>query len=138
MLVVLEVALTLVLLVSAGLLANSFLRLQNTDPGFAADEVVMVEFPLPQGRYPDGQRQAAFYQELLDRLATRGELQGAAVAFPNPLEGQNATGSFYIDGKPSLDKAEQAACVDCFGFAAVSQDDGDSPSIRKALYRQRP
>ena len=106
-LVVLEVALTLVLLVSAGLLANSFLRLQNTDPGFAADEVVMVEFPLPQGRYPDGQRQAAFYQELLDRLATRGELQGAAVAFPNPLEGQNATGSFYIDGKPSLDKASR-------------------------------
>ncbi|MBA2257532.1 MAG: ABC transporter permease, partial [Acidobacteria bacterium] len=79
-LVVLEVALTLVLLVSAGLLANSFLRLQNVDPGFAADDVVMVEFPLPQGRYPDGKRQAAFYQQLLDRLATRGELQMAAVA----------------------------------------------------------
>jgi len=93
--------------VSAGLLANSFLRLQNVDPGFAADDVVMVEFPLPQGRYPDGKRQAAFYQQLLDRLATRGELQMAAVAFPNPLEGQNARGSFFIEGKPSADKADK-------------------------------
>ena len=106
-LVVLEVALTLVLLVSAGLLANSFLRLQNVDPGFAADDVVMVEFPLPQGRYPDGKRQAAFYQQLLDRLATRGELQMAAVAFPNPIEGQNARGSFFIEGKPTVDKADK-------------------------------
>ena len=107
LLVVLEVALTLVLLVSAGLLAKSFLRLQTTDPGFAADEVTLVEFPLPQGRYPDGKRQAAFYQELLDRLATRGELQSAAIAFPNPLEGENASGSFYIDGQPSLDRASR-------------------------------
>jgi putative ABC transport system permease protein len=106
-LVVAEVALTLVLLVSAGLLANSFLRLQNTDPGFATDEVTLVEFPLPLGRYPDGKRQAAFYQQLLDRLATRGELEMAAMAFPNPLEGKNAAGSFFIDGRPSLDRANR-------------------------------
>ena len=106
-LVVVEVALTLVLLVSAGLLANSFLRLQNTDPGFATDQVTLVEFPLPQGRYPDGKRQAAFYQQLLDRLATRGEIQMAAIAFPNPLEGQNAAGSFAIDGKPNVNRADR-------------------------------
>ena len=106
-LVVVEVALTLVLLVSAGLLANSFLRLQNTDPGFAADQVTLVEFPLPQGRYPDGKRQAAFYQQLLDRLANRGEIQMAAIAFPNPLEGQNAAGSFAIDGKPNVNRADR-------------------------------
>jgi putative ABC transport system permease protein len=106
-LVVLEVALTLVLLVAAGLLANSFVRLQRTDPGFAADQVTLVEFPLPQGRYPDGKRQAAFYQQLLDRLAARGEIQMAAIAFPNPLEGENATGSFAIDGRPNVNRADR-------------------------------
>jgi len=106
-LVVLEVALTLVLLVSAGLLANSFVRLQSTDPGFAADQVTLVEFPLPQGRYPDGKRQAAFYQQLLDRLAARGEIQMAAIAFPNPLEGENASGSFAIDGRPNVNRADR-------------------------------
>jgi putative ABC transport system permease protein len=106
-LVVIEVALTLILLVSAGLLANSFLRLQNIDPGFAADRVTLVEFPLPQGRYPDGKRQAAFYAQLLDRLAQRGEIQMAALAFPGPLQGQNASGSFYIEGRPSANRNDQ-------------------------------
>ena len=101
MLVVVEIALTLVLLVSAGLLANSFLRLQNIDPGFAADRVTLVGLPLPQGRYPEGKQQAAFYQQLLDRLATRGEIQLAAMTFPSPLQGQNASGSFDIEGRPT-------------------------------------
>nr|MBA3296485.1 ABC transporter permease [Acidobacteriota bacterium] len=106
-LVIVEVALTLVLLVSAGLLAKSFLRLQNTDPGFAVDQVTLVGFPLPQGRYPDGKRQAAFYKQLLDRLSTRGDIQMAAMAFPGPLEGQNASGSFAIEGRPSANRAER-------------------------------
>ncbi|MEO6214256.1 MAG: ABC transporter permease [Vicinamibacterales bacterium] len=106
-LVIIEVALTLVLLVSAGLLANSFLRLQNTDPGFASDQVTVVGFPLPQGRYPDGKRQAAFYQQLLDRLTTRGEIQMAAVAFPSPLQGQNASGSFEIEGRPATIRSDR-------------------------------
>jgi putative ABC transport system permease protein len=101
MLVIIEIALTLVLLVSAGLLANSFLRLQNVNPGFAADRITLVQFPLPQGRYPDGKQQAAFYQQLLDRLATRGEIQMAALTFPSPLQGQNASGSFDIEGRPT-------------------------------------
>ena len=106
-LVVLEVALTLILLVSAGLLANSFLRLQNIDPGFAADRVTLVAFPLPQGRYTDGKQQAAFYQQLLDRLAKRGEIEMAAVAFPSPLQGQNASGSFDIEGRPTTNRNDR-------------------------------
>jgi predicted permease len=107
LLVVGEVALTLVLLVSAALLANSLLRLQNIDPGFAANQVTFAEFPLPLGRYPDGTRQAAFYQQLLDRLARRGDIEMAAIAFPSPLEGQNAQGSFAIEGRPQQNRAER-------------------------------
>ena len=106
-LVVIEIALTVVLLVSAGLLANSFLRLQRTDPGFQTDQVTLVEFPLPQGRYPDGKRQAAFYQRLLDRLATRGEITVAAVGFPSPLRGANASASFDVEGRVHANRADR-------------------------------
>jgi putative ABC transport system permease protein len=100
-LVVIEVALTLVLLVSAGLLANSFLRLQRVDPGFDTDRVSLVAMPLPQGKYADNRAQAAFYQALLDGLQTRGEIDLAAIAFPNPLQGSNASGAFDIEGRPT-------------------------------------
>lgn len=107
-LVVAEVALTLVLLVTAGLLANSFLRLSRVEPGFAMDEVTLVELSLPPGRYPDGKQQAAFYEALLEALRTRGEIERAAIAFPNPLStGSAASGSFTIEGRPAATRAEQ-------------------------------
>lgn len=115
-LVVAEVALTLVLLVSAGLLANSFLRLQRVDPGFDTS-VTLVPMPLPQGKYPDGKSQAAFYERLLEGLKTRGEIEWAAVAFPNPLEGQNAHGAFNIEGRVHATGEEPRANI-----AAISPD----------------
>ncbi len=107
-LVVLELALTLVLLVSAGLLANSFLRLQSTDPGFATSGVALLSLPLPQAKYTDGKAQAAFYQRVLEGLATRGEIEMAAVAFPDPLAGANASGSFSIEGRPTANRSDRA------------------------------
>ena len=98
-LVIAEVALTLVLLVSAGLLVNSFLRLQRVDPGFEADQVSLVALPLPQATYSDGKLQAVFYQRLLDAIRQRPEIQSAAVLFPSPLEGRNANGSFSVEGR---------------------------------------
>lgn len=115
-LVVAEVALTLVLLVSAGLLANSFLRLQRVDPGFDTD-VVLVALPLPQSKYTGGQAQAAFYERLLEGLKTRGEIESAAVAFPNPLEGHNAHGAFHIEGRVTAPGQAPRANI-----AAISPD----------------
>ena len=106
-LVVSELALTLVLLVTAGLLANSFLRLARVDPGFDADGVTLVEMPLPQAKYSDAKKQAAFYEQLLDGLQSRGEIARAAVAFPNPLQGGNASASFTIEGRPAATRAER-------------------------------
>ncbi len=117
-LVVVEVALTLVLLVSAGLLANSFLRLQRTDPGFAIDRVTLVQLPLPQGKYTDGKAQAAFYQSVLDGLKSRGEIEMAAVVFPNPLAGGNASGSFSVDGRATATRADRPRA----NLAAISPD----------------
>jgi putative ABC transport system permease protein len=99
-LVVAEVALTLVLLVSAGLLGNSFLRLTRVDPGFAADEVALVALPLPEAKYPNGKSQTAFYQRVIEGMRERPEIQSVAALFPSPLQGSNASGGFSIEGRP--------------------------------------
>src|SRR4030095_5466214 len=63
-LVVAEVALALVLLVSAGLLIKSFVRLQNVDPGFNPKNVLTMELALPQMKYPRGKPVIDFYAEV--------------------------------------------------------------------------
>ena len=99
-LVVGEVALTLVLMVAAGLLANSFIRLQRVDPGFRTDDVTIAMVPLPQARYVDGERQADAYERILEGIQQRGGVHSAALAFPSPLQGGNAAGRFAIEGQP--------------------------------------
>jgi len=106
-LVVIEIALTLVLLVSAGLLVNSFVRLQRVDPGFRTEQVMLVGLPLPQTRYPDGKRQTAFYQRVLDSVQHREEIQAAAILFPSPIHGRNASGTFTIEGRPITNRTER-------------------------------
>ena len=105
-LVVGEIALTLVLLVAAGLLVNSFVRLQRVEPGFRIAGVTLVSLPLPQAQYPDGKRQAAFYQRVLDAVRQHGGVQSAALLFPTPLEGDNARGSFTIEGRPPASRGD--------------------------------
>ena len=106
-LVVCEIALTLILLVSAGLLANSFVRLQRVDPGFRVDHVTIVRLPLPHSKYPDGTRQAAFYQRVLEGIEQRPETEAAAILFPSPIEGAHATGTFTLEGQPSSTRADR-------------------------------
>lgn len=100
-LVVGEIALTMMLLVAAGLLINSFLRLQRTDTGLQPEHVTVMSLALPQSRYPSGSTQTALYARLVDDLSARPEIQAAAVGFPGPLRGSNASGHFFIEKRPS-------------------------------------
>ncbi len=106
-LVVVEVALTLVLLVAAGLLSSSLSRLQEVDPGFDAAGVTVGNIGIPQTRYADGDQQSAFYRRLLEELATRGEFESVATGFPAPLSGDNASGTFSIVGRSTPAGAER-------------------------------
>jgi putative ABC transport system permease protein len=106
-LVVIEVALTLVLLVSAGLLANSFLHLQRVNPGFASEHVTLATLSVPQTRYPTSKEQITLYRRLLDGLSQRPELQAVGLGFPGPLRGNNASGTFLIEGRPSTSRADR-------------------------------
>src|SRR6266498_3298568 len=67
-LVALEVALSLVLLVGAGLMIKSFIRLQQANLGFNPENVLAVNLTLPESRYPEERQQASFFQEALTRL----------------------------------------------------------------------
>jgi len=100
-LVIAEVALTLVLLAGAGLLVNSFLRLQNVESGLKPENVTVVSLVVPQSRYPTAATQSGLYRRLLDGLSGRKEIDAVGVGFPGPLRGSNAAGSFYIEDRPS-------------------------------------
>ena len=105
-LVVGEVALTFVLLAGAGLLLNSLLRLQRVDSGLQRDNVTLVSLLVPQLRYPTAPSQVELYRRILEGLASRPDVQAAAVGFPGPLQGGSAAGPFQIDGR-SGDSSER-------------------------------
>jgi putative ABC transport system permease protein len=98
-LVVAEVALSLVLLVGAGLMIRSFSRLLAVDPGFKADHVLTAFVSLPAAKYPKWEEQAAFFDRLLERLQGGPGVTAAGVVSDMPLFGGSSTG-FDVDGRP--------------------------------------
>ena len=108
-LVVTEIALTLILLAGAGLLLNSFVRLLRTDSGMRTENVTLIGLMIPQSRYPNGVAQSELYRRVLEGLTARPDIQAAAVGFPRPLRGMRAAGTFYIEGRPSATEADRAS-----------------------------
>lgn len=102
-----EIAITLVLLAGAGLLANSFLRLQQVNPGFTVEHATIAALMLPETRYPKGADQARLYRRLLDGLSGHSELQAVAVGFPGPFHGDNASASFMLEGQNGGARADR-------------------------------
>jgi putative ABC transport system permease protein len=100
-LVVSEVALALLLLISAGLLIKSFLNLQKTNPGFNPHNVLTVRIPLPANKYSEPPQARAFYQQLLDRVKGLPGVEHAGVTTSIPLTGWNSIFGFEIPGRPA-------------------------------------
>jgi putative ABC transport system permease protein len=106
-LVVAEIALALVLLVGAGLLMKSFVRLQNVDPGFNSHKVLTMEMALPNIKYPSGsspsylggESTANFFQEVNHRVAQLPGVESSAATVILPLSGSNSDSSFAIEGR---------------------------------------
>ena len=99
-LVIAEVAVSLILLVGAGLLINSFLRLRNLDPGFKSDHVLTLGIVLPQLKYPDANRRATFYNEVLRRVEALPGVKSAGVTNWIPLVFQGDSIGISIEGQP--------------------------------------
>jgi predicted permease len=100
LLVISEVALSLILLVSAGLLMRTFLALLKTDPGFNPASVLTMNLALPQAKYKEESERAAFYQELVRRVEALPGVESAAAINKLPLGGSNSSNPFLIEGIP--------------------------------------
>jgi len=98
-LVVSEVAVALVLLIGAGLLINSFWRLQQVDRGFDARNVLTLNLTL--SRYSTPEQQVAFLRQALERVAQAPGAGAVGLTSTLPLQGGPAT-EFVIEGRPPL------------------------------------
>jgi putative ABC transport system permease protein len=101
-LVVVEMALSVVLLISAGLTIRSFLALQNVDPGFRPENVVMAEVDLPQSRYTTLEQRNRFAQEFLERVEVIPGVQAAEIGNGGTPDDGPPTG-YAINGQPGPD-----------------------------------
>jgi putative ABC transport system permease protein len=98
-LVIVEMALALILLVSAGLLIRSLIRLQSVNPGFDPHNVMTASLDLPDAKYSDPKK-AEFFRELIPLLNALPGVQSAAAVFPLPMSGDEIRTSFQIEGRP--------------------------------------
>jgi putative ABC transport system permease protein len=110
-LVVAEVAMAVVLLVGAGLLAQSFLRLQRPDPGFRPQGVLTVALSLSSSPQADGERRAALLEAALARVRSVPGVESAAFVNHVPIAGDTWRTSFTVEGRPAADDADPPAAV---------------------------
>ena len=105
-LMICEVACSAALLVGAGLLIRSLVRLQEVDPGFRPDHVLTMQLSLPPARYA-GLKVGLFYDQLLHRVEALPGVQAAGVCRVLPLTGNDASLNFQIEAQPRVSSADQ-------------------------------
>jgi predicted permease len=94
-----EVALSLVLLVGAGLLVRSFAKLTSVDPGFDPSGVLAADLPLAKARHPDTAAQLRFADESLRRLRAEPEIEAAGYVSRLPFSPNNTVGDLALPGR---------------------------------------
>ncbi|MGH9667775.1 MAG: ABC transporter permease [Bryobacteraceae bacterium] len=98
-LVAAETALAVSLLIGAGLLVESFVRLTRVNPGFNPGHVLTLRVFLPEARYGDARRMALFYEELVDRVTALPGVISAAASSRLPLSGGRGGDPFSVEGR---------------------------------------
>jgi putative ABC transport system permease protein len=98
----LEVGLTVVLLIGAGLLLKSYTRLRSVNPGCATNGVLTMQFSLPEAKYPQPVQRADFYSALLERVRSLPGAQRAGLVRAMPGQGYPGDSGFAIAEHPPL------------------------------------
>ena len=111
LLVMAEVAVSLVLLIGAGLLINSFLRLRNVDPGFRTDNLLTMKMVLPDSKYDEFARRTAFFADLIQRVEALPGVKSVAVTSNLPLYRQGNSIGITIEGKPAPPPGQELIVV---------------------------
>lgn len=96
-LILLEVAVSLVLLVGAGLMIRSFGALQEVDPGFSTEGLLTFRLSLPDDAYPDDESQTAFYRDLEERLGALPGVMAVSAISQLPLTGSGPLQPYAYD-----------------------------------------
>jgi predicted permease len=107
LLVVSEVALALVLLIAAGLMLKSFVRLQNVNPGFNAENLLTLELQLPPAGYGEPPQQLTFQRRLVERVGAIPGVQRVATVDNLPFSGNEANHSVTMEGRPVANPSER-------------------------------
>jgi putative ABC transport system permease protein len=105
-LLVVEVALSLVLLVGATLLLRSFANVMNIDPGFRAENVLAFQVGLPRASYPEEHQQIAFFDRLIERLRSTPGVEKAGLIQTLPMRGGYVL-SFAVQGRAPAQPGEE-------------------------------
>ena len=143
LLVVSEIALSLVLLICAGLLIRSFLNLQRVNPGFDAKNTLTVSVALPEAKYPRGPKQIDFFREALSRIQRLPGVEYAGVTSILPESGNFDHTPMEVEGRnygPGERPTPDVYRVSPDYFRALSiplrtgrffseHDDGDHPPV---------
>ncbi|HEV7796548.1 MAG TPA: ABC transporter permease, partial [Pyrinomonadaceae bacterium] len=99
-LVVTEIALAQVLLVGAALLAISYVRVMQIDPGFNPDRVLTAKIAPSAKKYPDPRSRNAFYTTVLEHLQGLPGVESAGMVMSLPLTGSSMNRGFRVEGRP--------------------------------------
>jgi putative ABC transport system permease protein len=126
-LVVAQVALSLILLVGAGLVVRSFLHLMDVKPGFDASNVLTLGVSLPSKKYPSPERQAVYFQLALQNLQALPGVSVAGAVSDIPFGGSDQITPFEVQGRTPAAPGQKPSA----NWYAVSPDyfkAGDSPA----------
>jgi predicted permease len=102
-----EIAVTVVLLIAAALLIKSFIRLRTTDIGAVTDNVLTLDFSLPDQKYPKPEQKLAFNDALLERLRALPGVRGVALGAVMPGAGYHGDDVFIVVEHPPLKAGEE-------------------------------
>ena len=105
-LIVLEVALSMVVLIASGLLIKGLLRMYESDPGFAPAGIMTAGVLLPESKYSDLKRADAFYTDVLQQIRRLPGVRSAGAASIVPYSGNNSDTYYAIDGRPTPPSGE--------------------------------
>ena len=100
LLVVAEMAISLMLLAAAGLLVRSLMVLQHVDPGFRVERALSIQMQLAPARYPTPQSMRTFYRRLREEAQAVPGVSASAIATTMPLSGGDIGVGFTIEGRP--------------------------------------
>ncbi|HWS52912.1 MAG TPA: ABC transporter permease [Pyrinomonadaceae bacterium] len=144
LLIVSEVALSLVLLIGAGLLIKSFVKLRNTNPGFDPSNTLTASLSLAPVRYDTDEKIADFYGRLVERVRGLPGVESVGAVNPLPLGDNSYAFSFSVVGQPPLPPGQRQSASARFvtpdyfraqrvplraGRAFTEADTADAPDV---------